>query len=170
MERNMRVELKSIGVWAFIKVAFFVNIILGFIVGIIYALFFSFILAIMQNLPYMPSEEIAPPSDTPFGFIVVFLPFLFALIGGFFYTMAGVILVVIYNLVVKLTGGMEFNLNQIAEIVPVPQPVYAQTQMAPVAPPPPPPIAENPPYPPTAEPRPPQDSPGNDFPSRTVGG
>ncbi len=165
----MRYELKSIGLWAFTKVAFFVNMILGFLFGMMYAFFFGFIMAVMQNMPYLPDEGMAPPSDVPFGFLVIILPFIFAIIGGFIYTVLGIIFVVIYNLIVKITGGLEFNLNSIVELAPVPSPIYAQSQMQPGPMPPPPPAAEYQPKPPSSPP-PPRDPRDDEFPTRTVGG
>ncbi|MGH8015806.1 MAG: DUF3566 domain-containing protein [Candidatus Zixiibacteriota bacterium] len=164
----MRYELKKISLWAFIKVFFFVNMILGFLIGLLYALFFGFIFAIMQNLPYMPDQGIEPPPDVPIGILMVFLPFLFAILGGFIYTVLGAIFVLIFNLVVKLTGGIEFNLESLVDIVPAPQPSYAQTQMPQYStpPPPPPPVEENLPESSDQPRRPPDD----EFPSRTVGG
>jgi len=165
----MRFELKSISLWAFIKVAFFVNMIFGFLIGVLYAFLFGFIMAVMQNLPYMPQEEF-PPSDAPIGVLVVVIPFFFALMGGFVYTLMGVVGVAIYNLVAKITGGLEFNLNSIVELAPVPTPIQAQTQMPPnpMPPPPPPPVNEFHPEPPPTQP--PHDPREDEFPSRTVGG
>lgn len=173
----MRYELKKIGLWAFVKVAFFVNMILGFLIGILYAMFFGFFMAVLQNMPYLPDQGMEPPADAPIGIVMVMLPFLFALIGGFIYTVLGMLIVIVYNLVVKVTGGIEFNLESIVEVVPVTPPAYAQPQ-APAysTPPPPPPIAEpafEPPpqhEPPSAEHADPQNKDNNDYPTRTVGG
>jgi len=151
----MRYELKKISLWAFIKVSFFVNLIIGFIVGVIYALFFGFFLAVMKNFPYMPDQGIEPPPDAPFGIIMVILPFFFAIIGGFMYTIMGIIFVFIYNLVAKITGGIEFNMEKLVEIAPVAPTAYAQTATPQYeTPPPPPPPVERPPAPPHSEQRP----------------
>ncbi len=165
----MRVELKSIGLWAFTKVAFFVNMILGFLIGILYAVFFGFLMAVMQNLPYMPDSGMDPAAEVPFGFLIVIVPFIFAVIGGFIYTVLGLICVVIYNLVVKITGGLEFNLNSLVELAPSPTPIYTQTQMPPSPMPPLPPVTEYHPEPPLSPPAP-RDLRDDEFPSRTVGG
>jgi len=175
---NMRYELRKIGLWAFIKVFFFVNMVIGFIFGLIYAMFFGLIFAVMQNLPYMPDQGIEPPPDTPIGVLIVILPFLFAIIGGFVYTVMGAIFVVIYNLVVKLTGGIEFNLESLVHLTPAAQPAYAQTHVPEYSTPPPPPMPyqEKTPEPPAPQAMPPLDPPqdkhddNNEFPSRTVGG
>lgn len=167
----MRFELKSIGVWAFIKVAFFVNMILGFLFGILYAVFFGFLMAIMQKLPYMPDGGMEPPPDASIGVLVVILPFVFAIVGGFIYTVLGIIFVVIYNLVVKITGGLEFNLDSIVELAPAPTaPIYSQTQMHSNPLPPLPPVTEYHQEPPLSPPPTPRDPRDDEFPSRTVGG
>ena len=173
----MRYELKSIGVWAFIKVSFFANMIIGFLVGLLYGLFIGLFLAVMQNLPYMNSEDFQASPEVPFGAVMIMIPFICAIGGAIFYTLFGVICAVIYNLVAKFTGGMEFDLNPITEIAPAPQPMYAQTQMPPNnMPPPPPPVTEAPPFPTPPPQGPPNFAGGNpplrddEYPNRTVGG
>lgn len=173
----MRYELKKIALWAFIKVAFFINMIFGFFLGIFYALFFGFFFAIMENMPYMPQQGIEPPPDAPIGILMIIIPFMFALIGGFIYTIFGAIFVVIYNLVVKITGGFEFNLESLVQLAPAAPPSYAQTHMPEyISPPPPPkPFQEKSPEPPAPN-EPPSNPPddkrnnNNEFPTRTIGG
>ena len=46
----MRYELKSLGAWAFVKVSFFLNLVIGFIIGVLYAGFLGLILAASSAL------------------------------------------------------------------------------------------------------------------------
>lgn len=144
----MRYELKSIPYWAFIKIAFFVNLIGGFVIGIFYAIFFGLFMTAMSNLGQYGFEEFDDIS-APLGFMVIFMPFFFAFACAFFNTLFGLIFVFIYNMISKLIGGLELNLepvtsNQIS--MPTPKPITAQTSLS--APPPPPHVKNAPPPPP----------------------
>jgi hypothetical protein len=113
----MKLELKKISVWAAVKVSFVLNLILGFIMGIFYAIF----LLLIASLPMMGED--LPSTFTAFaGIAAIFLPFIFAFFAGVMYTIVVAISVIAYNLVVKLTGGLEFELNQVVEVVPVAAP------------------------------------------------
>lgn len=114
----MKLELKKISVWAAVKVSFVLHLILGFIMGIFYAIF----LLLIASLPMM-GEDIPSTFSAFAGIAAVFLPFLFAFFVGVIYTIIVAISVFAYNLVVKLTGGLEFELNQVVEVVPVSAPV-----------------------------------------------
>ena len=146
----MRYELKSIGIWALIKVSFFFNLIVGFIAGLLYAMLFSFFMAVMANLPFARSEM--PDMEMPMGLMIVIMPFLFAIGSAIFHTLILIVMAFIYNLIAKLTGGMEFELSPVT-LAPVPppptQPITGYTSAPP--PPqttPPPSPGENPPSPP----------------------
>ena len=41
----MRYEIKSIGIWALIKISFFLNLVMGFITGVVYSFFLAAILS-----------------------------------------------------------------------------------------------------------------------------
>lgn len=151
----MRYELKSITVWPFFKVAFFFNLIVGFIGGACYALFMVPMMAIMSNMPQFQAVDL-PMEDFPIGMMLIILPIVFALFGAVFWTIFGLIAVLAYNLIGRVVGGLEFDLTQIQPVAPVAPTLYAQTAavtptVAPV-PPPAPPIA--PPALPTAPPTP----------------
>ncbi len=174
----MKYELKSIGIWSFIKISFFFNMIVGFLIGVLYAMFVGVFFSIMQNMPFMNQGGMPDAPDVPFGAIMIIIPFIFAIGGSIFYTMFGTICVGIYNLIAKLTGGIEYTMNPVAESVTPLPPIYAQTQLPPVTPLPPPFSVETPKTEPRSfEPPPaPVDKPGQDqkppdpeFPSRTVG-
>ncbi|MFQ5453164.1 MAG: DUF3566 domain-containing protein [Candidatus Zixiibacteriota bacterium] len=148
----MRYEIKSIPLWAFTKAAFFFNFILGFIFGFLYALFAGFILTFMSSFPMFQTDEL-PTDNLPFGMLLVIFPFLFAILGAFFQTLAGIIIVFIYNLIAKFVGGVELKLQPVdtdRHEGKTPPPIYAQTataktpasSLSPVTPPPPPPIVK----------------------------
>jgi len=112
----MKLELKKISVWAAVKVSFVLNLILGFIMGIFYAIF----LLLLASLPMGMMGENSPRMFSAFaGIAAIFLPFFFAFFLGVVYTIIVAISVIAYNLVVKLTGGLEFEFKQVVEIVPV---------------------------------------------------
>jgi len=163
----MRYELKTIGIWALIKVSFFFNLIVGFIAGLLYGMLFSFFMAVMANLPFARSDM--PDMEMPVGLMIVIMPFIFAIGSAIFHTMILLVMAFIYNLIAKLTGGMEFELSPVT-VAPVPPPAAQpmtgytsapppQTTPPPTAPPtppmspppgtqPPPSSGENPPSPP----------------------
>jgi len=115
----MRYEIKSVGMWPFIKVSFFFNLVVGFIFGLLYALFAGFIMTIMSRFSeFQPGSFDFDLEPLPIGFMLVVLPILFAIMGAVFYTIIGAILVLIYNLIARLVGGYELDLQLVAAGVP----------------------------------------------------
>ncbi len=156
----MRYELKSIGIWAFIKVAFIVNLFAGFLAGLATIPFMALFMAVMAETAYLDSDEYIP-EDGALGFLLVGMPVICALgaavMGTFFQTMV----VLAYNLVSKLIGGFEVSLESIVgnQSVP-PPPTIAPGQPDPIQYPPPPPPTERHPMPPPPPPAsPPPSSP-----------
>ncbi|MCP4684925.1 MAG: hypothetical protein GY867_05685 [bacterium] len=161
----MRYEIRSIGIWAYLKIGFFLNLLIGFIGGLFFAVFMSFQMALMDNLGLDPGPGFGG-EELPIGILMVIMPIMFAIGGAIFYTLFGLIFVFIYNLVAKLTGGFEMDLRAVDQPPPVqsvsPQPAAPQT--APPASPreaappwqPPPPPPGTPPPPITDEHRPPE--------------
>jgi len=137
----MRYELKSIGIWSFIKISFFVNLIFGFMMGIFYAIFIGVFMAPMGMLPMSEYSDIdLDGSFMPI--LLILLPVMFAFGAAVFQTLVGVVLMMVYNMIVKLTGGIEFDLNRVNTASPaVAGPITAHTTIAPVHPPPPPPAS-----------------------------
>jgi hypothetical protein len=161
----MRYELKSISLWAFVKVSFFLHLIVGFVLGLLYALFFGVFMTILSRLPGMPSSDLETKS-LPVGIMVVLFPIMFAILGAFFNTILGGIIVFIYNAVAKMVGGMELDLQPVAEAAhsapqaPAISPSIFPQQSKPAVytapPPPPPPYRPSEPEPPasTSDPTP----------------
>jgi hypothetical protein len=155
----MRYEVKTIGVWPFIKVSFFFNLIIGFLFGLFYALFIGVFMSFMSRLSNLQPgmfEEFGMMEPLPIGVMLVVLPITCAILGAIFYTLIGVVLVVIYNLIAKIVGGYELEL-ELAPVSPPPPgaPLTGYTAAAP--PPGPTPQPSSPPQPPQAPPQEPTD-------------
>ena len=112
----MKLELKKISVWAAVKVSFILNLILGFLIGLFMAFFFVLIASLPMRLG---NEESAGLFSAFAGVAAIFLPFIYAFICAIFNTALAAIMAFAYNLIVKLTGGLEFEFKQVVEIVPV---------------------------------------------------
>ncbi len=139
----MRYELRSIGIWAFTRVAFFVNLIAGFFIGLLYALFMSFMLTVMQQFPILEDlGGVGIDEGVSVGVLLIFLPIMGAVGGAIFFTLFGVIMIVFYNLIARLAGGLEFDLQPAGR--PSLRPITAYS----AAPPPPPPVHTGGPSPP----------------------
>jgi hypothetical protein len=158
----MRYELRSISLWAFVKVSFFLHLIVGFILGLLYALFFGVFMTVLSHLPGMPYSELETKS-LPVGIMVILFPIMFAILGAFFNTILGTVIVFIYNAVARMVGGIELDLQPVQEVAPGTSPTPGYSTEAPpsasattlAAPPPPPPYRpSNPEPPPAADPSP----------------
>lgn len=145
----MKFELKSIGYWSLIKVSFLINLIIGFILGLFFALFVGFMLSVIEQFGGMPGMPMYAEEMAPIGIMLVLYPFMFAFFGAIFYTIFFLIVAFVYNMIAKVLGGIEFDLNEVqirpvAYTAPV-SPSYAQPRQAAPPPPPPPPVEPLPP-------------------------
>jgi len=158
----MRYEIKSVGMWPFIKVSFFFNLVVGLIFGLLYALFAGFIMTIMSRFSeFQPGGFDFDLEPLPIGIMLVVLPILFAIMGAVFYTIIGVVLVLIYNLIARLVGGYELDLQLVAAgapSIPGGQPLTGYTGAPSYVPPP----ATGPPPQSTPPQVPPPPPPGSD--------
>lgn len=169
----MRYEMKTIAIWPFIKVMFFFNAVIGFIFGLFYALFMGLIMSVTSSSPFA-QEAPFDFGGASIGALVIILPIVFAIGGAIFYTLFGVIMVFIYNLIARLAGGLEFDLqpSDVGHPMQVPpqpatgyQPAGQQGYYPPppprqqTAPQPPPPRQETPPPPPPRQETPPPSTP-----------
>lgn len=133
----MRVEVRSIAIWPFVRTAFLINVVVAFVIGVFYALFLAAFLPLLQGLSIdgeMPIPDVAPIA----GVMLIFIPFLLAIFGGIFYTLGELIVVAIYNLFARLAGGFEFELVEKPEQPSWQPPVSAVSAAQPSPPPPPP--------------------------------
>lgn len=102
----MRYEIRSISVWTTIKVGFFLNLITGFGLGVGYAFFSMFTLALSSDLMgYALGFSVMTP-----GQMLLMLPPLFAFGNAFFGTLLLAFIALFYNLIARLLGGVEMVL------------------------------------------------------------
>jgi len=158
----MKFELRSISYWPLLKVAFVINLIFGFIMGIFFDMFIGAIFSLaakFSGIGGMPAFQEGMPS---LGILLIIYPFLFGFGGVVINTIVALILAFLYNIFVKAIGGLEIELNQIvlqpvaAAPSPMAQaPAYYVTTSHQAPPPPPPPVQPLPP-----DITPPPDSPG----------
>jgi hypothetical protein len=113
LEEHVRYELRSIGIWALIKVSFFLNLIFGFIFGIFYALILLPLTRLVTQLSEV--ESLQYESDATMGLLFL-LPFLFALFAAFINTLFAALIGALYNGIVRITGGLEFNFEKIPKM------------------------------------------------------
>ena len=148
----MRYELKSISSWSYIKVMFFVNLIVGFVLGIFTGIFSGAFITIAAGLMFFSEDAIDIDSGFPIVIYIFAMGIMFSLGNAVFGTLFGAIIAGFYNLIVRLTGGLEFELQPLENIqaaAPAQQSVAAEPLKPKyVVPPPPPP----PPVSGTAEP------------------
>jgi hypothetical protein len=107
----MRYEIKSIGLWAFIKVSFLFNLVAGFLCGLFLGLLIAFATSLIYQYPELEGlfgEDLLSMSADA---LIVFLPILCALGAALFNTILGVILVLVYNVIARLVGGYEIVLE-----------------------------------------------------------
>ena len=162
----MRYELKSIGLWAFFRVAFFLNLALGFISGLVWI---PFMLLAMLVEPASSYDEFGGMSGgDEFGLgVLLAVPFIFAIGFGVLYTIVGFVMVGLYNLVARLVGGFELVLEPVVVQPPPTAPAFVESR-PPTGPPPttspPSPGRATPPPPPSAQPATPPAPPPPDQP------
>ncbi len=155
----MRYEVKSIGIWAFLKVSFFFNLVIGFLLGLLYAVLVGFLMSVMSRLPEFYDEFGLPMDRAPIGFMMVVIPIFFAVLGAIFCTIGGVIMVLIYNLIARIAGGLEVDLERVILVPsatqagpPPADPSIARPYIPPASP------APKPPWVPLESPRAPESS------------
>lgn len=153
----MKYEIRSIGLWSFVKISFFLNLALGFLFGILYALLLSFFVAISSRLPILDQSQTQLDDVSPAVFIVI-VPIMMAFFMAVFNTIVGAIGILLYNLAAKLIGGLEMALEPV-EVIPATPSSYPYSYPSTQGAPPPPPIFGNPPStstpPATPKPEPP---------------
>lgn len=152
----MRYELKSIRIWSFTKVSFFVNLVVGFVLGLMYAMMLPILLAGMSEFGGFFGQSF-DPSEVSIGVMLISMPIMGAMFAAVFHTLIGIVLIAMYNLVARLVGGLEmrFEPSETKPVSQVARPITAHTapHKAPLAmaprndsahvaatPPPPPPV------------------------------
>jgi len=120
---RVRYEIKSLGIWTFVRVGFFLNLVLGFIAGIFYSILLGIIMLAGSALPGEYSDQLyGGELSIGAGFLVI-LPFIMAFVIAVVNTILGVICLGAYNLLARLVGGFELTLE------PVPTSASAATEI-----------------------------------------
>ncbi|HOP08030.1 MAG TPA: hypothetical protein PLF13_12145 [candidate division Zixibacteria bacterium] len=133
----MNYELKSIRTWSVVKAVFFLSLITGFAVGVLYALFIGPIILLGESFGANPAAE-----NIGVGVILVIMPFFMAFISAVINTILVAIGVPLYNLLGRTIGGIEFSLEaKDTPITPIPAPPQELSKPLIVSPPPPPPVS-----------------------------
>lgn len=145
----MRYEIRTIGVWAFIRVAFFFNLVAGLLGGFFAAVALSLMVAVMT--PFASLERNVTLESVPAAVLFILLPLFCSLVSGVVGTLLGALIVAVYNGLARLTGGLELELEpaeradqSVAAVRPAERPFSAGVV------PPPPPVRTPPPPPPMA--------------------
>ena len=138
----MKFELKSIGYWSVIRISFIVNLILGLVMGVFFALFMQVIFSMGSKIATLYGMSLPAEDIPPFIILIILYPIMFGFGGAIFNTMFVVVGVFVYNMIGKFIGGLELEMSEmvlqpVAPVAPVQQQAYA--------PPPPPPVQPLPP-------------------------
>ena len=106
---SMKYELKTIPVWAFIKIAFFVNLVAGFILGLLLTPFVFLLLIFLIGLFQLQSTEF--DFNGSIDTLMIAVPFVISFCCAFFLTLFEIVVVAIYNIFSKFMGGVVLNLQ-----------------------------------------------------------
>ncbi|MDH4222733.1 MAG: DUF3566 domain-containing protein [candidate division Zixibacteria bacterium] len=102
----MNLELKKIDVWSCVKISFILYGLLGLIIGIFYAIFFSLLGGMFNAFGMREFGSLSGLFTGVFGiFMAFFMAIFYAVIGSIFTA----ILVWFYNVVAVTTGGIKFD-------------------------------------------------------------
>jgi len=112
----MRYELKSISSWSYIKVMFFVNLIVGFVLGVFAGIFSGAFMSIAAELMFFSEDGFDAQSGFPIVLYIFAMGIMFSLGNAVLGTLFGAIIAGFYNLIVRLTGGLEFVLQPLGNI------------------------------------------------------
>jgi len=106
-------ELKRVDVWSVVKIVFFLDAVIGLLVGFFYTLVFS----LVGGMAGLLSGERALPMMGLFsGLVGFFMSFVLAIFYAVLGAVFTVILVGLYNLLAKWLGG--FRLSLVEEVRP----------------------------------------------------
>ncbi len=102
----MKYEIKRIGVWSTIKVGFLIWGLIGFLFGIYMALMMPMLISILGSLGTFPgdADALAPVA-------LIFLPFMYSFMAAVGGTIITAIVAGFYNLICRLIGGIELDLE-----------------------------------------------------------
>lgn len=103
----MYVELKSVNVWTMIKTWFFLNLVIGIGMGLVYSMISLFTLTAATE--FLILQGFDPSVIDPIT-LMILMPILFGCGNAIFGTMLVAILSIVYNITGRLFGGLQFEL------------------------------------------------------------
>jgi hypothetical protein len=140
----MKYEIKSVSIWSVIRVSFFVNLVIGFLVGILYAGLLSIVLASAASAPQLFGEQL-DLGPLAAGVTMILVPVIFAFLAAVFNTLLAMACAVVYNLLGRTVGGLELTLES-SSVVSVTKLPESDALLQTETPPPPPPVATSIPF------------------------
>ena len=90
----MRYELKSIPLWPFIRIAFFCNLVAGFIIGLLYVPLLGMVMQVVGQSPLLSGQGMSAES-VPFGLLIIIVPIIVAFFTAFFWTVFEIVMIVL---------------------------------------------------------------------------
>jgi hypothetical protein len=109
----MRLEWNSVSVWSVIKVGFFVNLIIGFLMGLFTAFIFLPFMALLPGGDAYPGFQGLNLAEIGFATMAVILPIMYAIGNAVIGTILLAICAMIFNLVARVVGGIEYEVSVI---------------------------------------------------------
>lgn len=109
----MNFELKRVDVWSVVKIVFFLDAVIGLLVGFFYTLVFSLVGGMAG---FLNGERALPMVGLFSGLVGFFMSFVLAIFYAVFGAVLTAILVGLYNLLARWLGG--FRLSLAEEIYP----------------------------------------------------
>ena len=100
----VKYELKSISAWSFLKIAFIINLITGFLLGLFLTPFLSIFLMFFSSVIEMQFQT--DISSSSMETILVISPLITAFFFTFFVTFFEWVAILLYNLFAKILGGI----------------------------------------------------------------
>lgn len=111
----MKYEVKRISVWSAVKITFFLSLVLGFLLGIFYALLLIPIAMLPMDAGY---GEFGSEFPVAIGTgLIVLMPIICAIFMTIGNTIGVVIATWLYNLIARLAGGLEYDLVEVKSAV-----------------------------------------------------
>ena len=158
----MKYELKSIGFWSFLRIAFALNLLAGLVGGFLFTPvgFIMYSLAQAGDLGVYGGYSAFEPEDgSGVGALFIFIPLVMAVGASLAGTFFQCIVVGIYNLLARMLGGIELKLI-LVETDTSAETTAGTSSKRTIVPPPPPPPGARPTSPASATPPPPPPPPG----------
>jgi hypothetical protein len=109
----MNWEIRKIDLWSAIKISFIANAALGFVLGLVIGLMSAVLTKFMYPFMAMRGEELEEIGTASGAFMVIFMPFFMAFFMAVIYgvVITGIV-VLIYNIIAGLAGGIRITLAQ----------------------------------------------------------